>query len=230
MTTTVSHVAVDGSRVTIAATADLTAATISVGHYLVDGIVRELTTQPSGFFDALVAAEGLEPTEEYQYRGGTLRLGRAVYADPVSGTQRVDTTAVWDAAGGSLATTSSDLDTEAVLALLDRFDLRPAPEGLAVLPTSGVTWYDAPLLVKELPGLALLEVAPLSSDIAGSLPSWPGTPVAGGELYRDELAPGVPYVVLVTETARVNVLPDEGAIEAAADGAAALSVSWERPS
>lgn len=228
MSGTITHVAIDAGRVTITSGADLSAIATSAGRYSVDGIVREVTTQPAGFFPVLAAAEGLEPTEEYQYRGGILRLGRAVHADPVSGTQRVDTTAVWDTGGASLAVTTSDLTTDTLLALLDRFDLRPAPEGLAVLPANGLTWYDAPQLVKELPGLGLLEIVPLSNDTAGSLPSWPGTGVAGGELYRDELAPGVPYLVLVTETARVNVLPDEGAIEAATEGASGLTVEWVR--
>ncbi len=225
----ITHIAVDAARVTITSDADLRAIATSAGRFLVDGVVREVTTQPAGFFDVLVAAEGLTPTEEYQLAGGTLRLARAVHADPVSGTQRTDTTAVWEAQGSSLALTTSDLDTEGVLGVLERLELVPSPEGLAVLPGAGVSWYDAPQLVKELPGLGLLEITPLSGDTAGSLPSWPGTPVAGGELYGDELAPGVPYVVLVTETARVNVLPDEGAVEAAAAGAASLLVEWERP-
>ena len=228
MAGTITHIAIDASRVTISGSADVRAVATSAGRYSVDGIVREVTTQPAGFFPVLARAEGLEPTEEYQYRDGTLRLGRAVHADPVSGTRRVDTTAVWDAGGGSLAITTSDLTTDALLALLDRFDLRPSPEGLAVLPANGLSWQDAPQLVKELPGLGLLEIVPLSNDTAGALPSWAGTEVAGGELYRDELAPGVPYLVLVTDTARVNVLPDEGALEAATRGASGLQVEWAR--
>ncbi len=229
MTGSVQHLAIDGSTVTITSSADLGAIATTAGRFTVDGIVREITTQPAGLFDALVAAEGVAPTEEYQYRGGTLRIGRAVHADPVSGTTRTDTTAVWESAGVSLALTSSDLTTTAQLALLDRFDLQPGPTGLAVLPGSGVGWYDAPQLVKELPGVGLLEITPLSNDTAGALPSWPGTPAQGGELYQDQLAPGAPYVVLVTETARVNVLPDTGAIDAAADAAALLEVEWVRP-
>lgn len=226
MAGSITHVAIDASTVTITSRADLGAVATSAGRYSVDGIVREVTTQPAGFFPVLAQAEGLEPTEEYQYRGGTLHLGRSVHADPVSGTQRVDTTGVWDNAGGSLAITTSDLTTDGLLALLDRFDLRPSPEGLAVLPANGLSWYDAPQLVKELPGLGLLEIVPLSNDTAGALPSWAGTEVAGGELYRDELAPGVPYLVLVTESARVNVLPDEAAVDAATRGASSLQVEW----
>jgi len=229
LTATATHVAIDGSRVTIAGAADLSRVATSAGRYTVDGIVREVTTQPAEFFDLLVAAEGLAPTEEYQYRGGALRLGQTTHQDARSGSRRIDTTAVWDTAGWSMAVTGADLDAETVFALLDRLDLRPLAEGLAVLPGNGIAWYDAPQLVKEVPGVGLLEVLPLSADTARSLPSWPGTPVAGGELYRDELAPGAPYVVLVTETALVNVLPDEGGIEAATEGAAALHVEWERP-
>lgn len=228
MTSSITHLAIDAGRVTITSGADLRATATSAGRYSIDGIVREVTTQPAGFFTVLVGAEGLEPTEEYQYRGGTLRLGRAEHPDAVSGTHRVDTTAVWESGAVSMAITTNDLTTEALLAVLDRFDLQPAPEGLAVLPGAGVTWYDAPQLVKELPGIGLLEVVPLSNETAGALPSWPGTPAAGGELYRDELAPGTPYLVLVTETARVNVLPDTGAIEAATAGAADLLVEWAR--
>lgn len=225
-----THVAIDGGRVHVTSDAPLAAPATSAGRYVVDGVIREITTQGTGFFDVLVAAEGLAPTEDYQVRGGALRLGRTVHVDPATGSERVDTTAVWDAGDGSLALTTSDLDTEQVLALLDRLDLRPGPEGLAVLPAGGIGWHDAPQLVKELPGIGLLEVLPLSAEVSGSLPSWPGTPVAGGELYRDEVAPGVPFVVLVTETARVNVLPDDDGIEAATAGATELLVEWERAS
>ena len=148
----ITHIAVDAARVTITSDADLRAIATSAGRFLVDGVVREVTTQPAGFFDVLVAsesmeqaaplvaAEGLTPTEEYQLAGGTLRLARAVHADPVSGTQRTDTTAVWEAQGSSLALTTSDLDTEGVLGVLERLELVPSPEGLAVLPGAGVSW------------------------------------------------------------------------------------------
>lgn len=230
MTASIRHIAIDGSTVTITTDAALTAPATSAGRYTIDGIVREVTTQPAGFFDLLVASEGLRATEEYQYRGGSLRIGQAFHPDPVIATERLDRTAVWESAGTSLALTASDLSTERLIGVLDRFRLRAAPEGLAVTPRrSSVTWYDAPLLVKELPGIGLCEVYPLSGDIAAGLPSWPGTPAGGGELYQDQLAPNAPYVVLITETARVNVLPDEGGIEAATEGAGALRVDWARP-
>ena len=228
MTPSVRHIAIDGSVVTLTSGADLSAPTTSAGRFMIDGIVREVTTQPVGLFDALVGTDAMRPSEEYRYRGGTLRIGQANHPDPVVGTERIDTSAVWESSGVSLALTTSDLSSERIIAVLDRFDLKPAPKGLAVLPRSGVTWYDAPQVVKELPGVGLCEIFPLSNDIATGLPSWPGTPVAGGELYQDRLAPDAPYVVLITETARVNVLPDTDGIEAASQGAAALQVEWER--
>lgn len=229
MTASVQHLAIDGSTVTLTSGADLTAPATSIGRYTIDGIVREITTQPGVFFDVLVAAEGVRPTEEYQYRDGTLRIGQTTHPDPTTGIERLDNTAVWESAGVSLAITTIDLSTEALLGVLDRFDLTPGTGGLAVTPRAGPAWYDAPGLVKELPGIGLCEVFPLSNDIAGGLPSWPGTAVAGGDLYQDEMAPGAPYVVLITETARVNVLPDTGAIEAAVEGASTLRVDWARP-
>ena len=85
--------------------------------------------------------------------------------------------------------------------------------------------------MKELPGIGLAEVAPLVPEVVNTLPRWAGTPVEGGELYRDEARPGAPVLVLVSDTSATTLLLDGGGAEAdtATDLTAGLVVTWEAP-
>jgi hypothetical protein len=64
-------------------------------------------------------------------------------------------------------------------------------------------------IVKEVPGLGLLEVTVLDRDSTRWLPPWRGTRLPGGELFRDSQEDEGTYFVLATGTAMVTVLPLE---------------------
>jgi hypothetical protein len=219
---TAAHVAADGSRVDFDGPVDLTSVATSSVRYQDIGFVRELTTAP------VAAADSLPFTveEQYAYAGGEVRIGRRSETDPSIRSQRLEAAAIWRGAAHALVVIEVGGTPEGLLAVLDSLQLDEQPEGLAI---------DAPQLlpattklVKELPGIGLAEVAPLVPEVADALPSWAGTEVAGGELYRDEARPGAPVLLLVGPTTSTTLLLDGGSTEAdAATGlAAALTVTW----
>ncbi len=62
-------------------------------------------------------------------------------------------------------------------------------------------------VIKQVPGLGLLDMTPLTAERARQLPSWRGLRTGAGELFRDTLSDGKPYFVLAAADAWVTVLP-----------------------
>ena len=65
-------------------------------------------------------------------------------------------------------------------------------------------------MVKEVPGLGLLQMTALNKTTARRLPSWSGARLPHGELFRDTLDDDSTYFLLATPSAMVTVLPHEG--------------------
>jgi hypothetical protein len=65
-------------------------------------------------------------------------------------------------------------------------------------------------MVKEVPGLGLLEMTALTRTTARRLPSWSGARLPHGELFRDTLDDDSTYFLFATKSAMVTVLPDDG--------------------
>ncbi len=118
---------------------------------------------------------------------------------------------------------------DSLIAVLDTLTLTESDTGLAVEADELVPATTK--LVKELPGIGLAEVAPLVPEVVATLPRWAGTPVEGGELYRDEARPGAPVLVLVSDTSSTTLLLDGGGPEAdtATELTAGLTITWEAP-
>lgn len=222
---TAVHRAVDGSTVTFDGPVDVSAVATSNVRYQDVEALREVTTGPLAAVDALP----ITIDEEYAHAGGEVRIGHRTETDPAVRSHRRDTFAVWRGQSHGLFVMATAAPADALLALLDTMTIDEAPEGIAVeapqlLPATTK-------LVKELPGIGLAEVAPLVPEVAGSLPRWAGTPVEGGELYRDEARPGAPVLVLVGDTASTTLLLDGGGPEAdtATDLSTQLTVTWAAP-
>lgn len=71
----------------------------------------------------------------------------------------------------------------------------------------------------------LLEVCSLDRAAIRSLPSWRGTQVTTGDLFRGDLH-GRPYFVLVTASAKATFLPFNPTRVSAADYLGELAVTW----
>jgi hypothetical protein len=99
-----------------------------------------------------------------------------------------------------------------LLAVLRTLRIEEYDDGLTLRPTARVgAEFAAPATVlKEVPGLGLLEMAPLTKQRAGQLPSWRGLQTQAGELFRDALTDGKPYFLLATADAWLSLVPLAG--------------------
>jgi hypothetical protein len=87
-------------------------------------------------------------------------------------------------------------------------------------------------LLKEIPEIGLLYVQQLTTDVARTLPKWPGSRVRGGELFvtgsGDGANCGTASFTLVGPNSVVVVMPDAGASsEGVLLGLSDLAVDWQ---
>lgn len=223
---TATHTAIDGSTVVLEGDTDLTRPVTSSVRLQADGILRELTSAPA----PALAELAFTPVEEYAHAGGTLRIGERLHVDPALRSRRRDRAALWSGRRYGVVLVQAEATTEELLGVLGGLVLTETDAGVAV--TGPGILGPTTRLVKELPGVGLAEVAPLVPEVAQGLPRWAGSPVEGGELYRDEARPGVPVLVLVGTSAATTVLLDaaDGAeADTATTGVAGLTVTWTGP-
>lgn len=204
----VRHLALDGSRHDIEADLDLTRPFTSVADIDVDGRRYELTAGPLALGGEVVAALGLGGfTEELSYAGGTLRIAHGPVADPRTGLADAVTVAAWHGRAHCLVASLYNVTTTEVLGILGAVRINEHDAGIALSPTDAGTVLGRVLLLKEVPGLGLLEISGRTRDAVRELPDWAGLPVPSGELFQDTLSNGRPYYVLAAPTAVVTILP-----------------------
>jgi len=223
---TATHTAIDGSSVVLEGDTDRGRPVTSSVRLQRDGLLRELTSAPVAALDEL----GFTVVESYAHAGGTLRIGERRQVDTTQRSSRVDRAALWGGRHHGVVLVQAEAPTEELLGVLDTLTITETATGVAVAGPGVVG--PSTRLVKELPGVGLAEVAPLVPEVAQGLPRWSGTPVDGGELYRDEARPGVPVLVLVGESAATTVLLDHAdgtEADTATTRVADLTVTWTAP-
>jgi len=213
VTARVSHLALDGSRFEIQADLDLGKSFTSVVDVDVDGHRYEFTAGGVGLGDEVVAALGLPGFgEELAFAGGTLRIARGAVTDPRTGQADAATVAAWSGARHSLVTSLYNVSTAEVLGVFSTLRISEGPDGIAIAPAPDAagTMLGRALVLKEVPGLGLLEISGRTRDAVRELPAWAGLALSSGELFRDTLSNGSAYLVLATPAAVVTVLPLQG--------------------
>jgi hypothetical protein len=225
-----THTALDGSRVVLqmsgAAHGGPTSCT-AIAH--VGRRRLDLASGVPAHGEARAALVGVVLDEEYEYRGGRLRVGAREVRTPRGVLDRVRT-AVWEGRRRCLsfhlngATTTSD-----VLTVLDGLRVDETADGIGVLKASGepLRFADGPSVLTPMRETGILEVAPLTSRVSRWLPRWAGTRVPGGELFvTDPRGPRM-HFMLITDTAFASLVPMRGADpDMVADRLASTIVSW----
>jgi hypothetical protein len=209
----VTHRSLDGRRFVLSGGLDLGQPGTSVLGTAVRGRLHELTAGPAGLGDEVAAALGVGRfDEELSYQGGTLLVGRARPYDRRTRLVEDLVLAVWRGRDHSLVTQFYGASTAGILAVLRTLRISEHRDGVSVRPEPGAgSDFTAPATVlKEVPGLGLLEVSPLTDQHARTLPSWSGLSVSGGELFSDRLSDGRPYFVLATSDTWTTVVPLPG--------------------
>ena len=230
VTTAIEHSVVDGSTVWISGPdLDLSRPVSSIVRTVVGNRRVELSVFERGFGAAVawdVARVRLQ--EEYAYRDGSLRVGRAL-----DGRGRVHfLIGVWEGQTWSVYTPFYGGDVANLMGVLDLLSLEETNTGLMLVPRDDRIRYErSPELTKMIPGVGLLVMSQLTKQVARELPRWSGTTVPGGELFVDEVpGAGQRYYVLVSPSAKVTIMPTP---EAAGDSLPSrlvhLNVAWRPP-
>ncbi|WBB80526.1 hypothetical protein O7606_03825 [Micromonospora sp. WMMD882] len=207
-----AHRAVDARRFLLDGALDLTAPFTSVADVTVNGRLHEFTAGPTGLADDVVRALGVDRfDEELSYQDGTLLTARARPYDPQIRLTEDRLVAVWRGQRHSFFTELYGAKPTHLLGVLRNVRITEHDDGLTLTPTpgGGARFATPATVLKEVPGLGLLEIAPLTRERADRLPSWRGLRTRAGELYRDTLSNGRPYFVLATSDTWLSVVPLE---------------------
>lgn len=172
--------------------------------------------------------------EEYEYKGGRLRMGSAVEVDPVSNYAQTRRSAVWDGAAFSLNTNIYEGHSADLVAILDEFEFHERENGLALeIKRPEVTKTNrrlhSPRFVKESENLGLIASVERTANTEHRVPRFAGKNVRGGELYKSD-PPGQPVrFLLAGPSAITEIIPrPDASPEAVAEDAADLVVQWNR--
>jgi hypothetical protein len=206
----VAHRAIDGRRFLLSGPLDFSAPFTSVVELAIAGRPLEVTAGSVGLADELAQALGVTGfDEELNYQGGVLLTARSTTYDPQIRLSEDRLVAAWRGRRYCFVTQMYGASTADLLAMLRTLRIAEHNDGLAVRPdTRAGSRFAAPAtVIKQVPGLGLLDMTPLTAERARQLPSWRGLRTRAGELFRDTLSDGKPYFVLAAADAWVTVLP-----------------------
>lgn len=181
----------------------------------------------------------IEFDEQYDFQDGMLRLG----TDISPGNHRIRQLVCWYGAQYSLKLSVEFVEREAMLDVFNQFRIVETDSGIVLqginreLDSFQMREYplslDQPLfspLAPRLVNLGLLNVTPLTADVANGLPSWQGSQVPAGELFLDGDETEPHSLWLISSTAFAQFSPRELPIrDFHVDIVASLEVEWTFP-
>ncbi|MFE2021864.1 hypothetical protein ACFW9O_27870 [Streptomyces sp. NPDC059499] len=206
----VTHRALDGGTYHLEGDVDLQAPCTSAVEVVAGGRLIEFTAGPASLGDDVAASLGIgAPETELTFQKGTLRIFRSVEREPRSGLVERPSLVVWRGERHALVTRLYGLDVTAVLGLLRSVRITESEYGLTLQPdpSAGSAFARPATVIKEVPGLGLLELSRRTKEHTAQLPPWKGVAVASGELFRDTLSDGSPFFVLSSTEIWATVVP-----------------------
>ncbi|MDT0264772.1 hypothetical protein RM844_00550 [Streptomyces sp. DSM 44915] len=206
----VEHRALDGIAYQLAGDLDLTRPATSVVEVVVGGRLHEFTAGDLGLADAVAASLGITAFDsELTFQGGTLRTATTSEFDAQAQQVENPTLVVWQGRRFSLLTRLYRAQLADVLLLLRTLGLAEHSDGLTLTPdqAAGARWARPATVVKEVPGVGLVEMSRRTREHAAELPPWEGASVRSGELFRDSLSDGSPFFVLAGAEVWATVVP-----------------------
>ncbi|MFB9838094.1 hypothetical protein [Actinoallomurus acaciae] len=223
----VVHRSIDGYRYRISGELDLGEPFTSVGRYAVDGGLYELTSGEHSVAAGWTRDLGVSRFEdEFSLPSGRLRTIRVTDYDKRSGLEDQLLAVVWEGRRFSLFVPMYNARPADAVHLFQLLGVTEHADGLTVASRNprraGIA--EPGEMVKEVPGLGLLQVTALNKTTARRLPSWRGARLPHGELFRDTLDDDSTYFLLATPSAMVTVLPHEEGTTKAPARIAALKV------
>ncbi|TFI28958.1 hypothetical protein [Streptomyces sp. 4R-3d] len=210
VTSFVSHRALDGGTYHLEGDLDLESPCTSAVEVVVGGRLVEFTAGPVSLGDDVAASLGLEsPESELTFQKGTLRVFQSVEREPRSGLVERPSLVVWCGRRHALVTRLYGLSVAEVLGLLRAVRIEETEHGLTLQPdrSAGSAFARPATVIKEVPGLGLLELSRRTKEHTAQLPPWKGVRVASGELFRDTLSDGSPFFVLSSTEIWATLVP-----------------------
>lgn len=208
----VVHRALDGYRFLISGDLDLTQPYTSVARYAVGGRIHEFTSGDRRAATAWTDDLGIRHfDDEFSVHGGRLRTARVTNYDKRVGLEDHLLAVVWEGRDFSMFIPMYGATATDAVRIFRLFDLTEHADGLTVATRdprrAGIA--EPADVVKEVPGLGLLEITALTKTTARRLPAWSGARLPAGELFRDTLDDDTTYFLLTTPSAMVTVLPHD---------------------
>ncbi|WP_345022881.1 hypothetical protein [Actinomadura keratinilytica] len=231
------HRSLDGVRVRLSGRHDLGRPVTSVARVAVADRLHEFSSGTRADALAWAADIGVRRLDqEFRIQGGRLRTGRTAIGDPATGLREPVLAAIWEGRRHAVFTHLYHARPADAVAFFDALRLTEHDDGVTAGPrgrgrrpgrAAAAAVADA-VLVKEVPGLGLLEIAALDARARRRLPPWRGAAVAGGELFRDTVPGQGPYFLLALRELLVTVLPEEHMAERIPGRLAGLAVEAVR--
>ncbi|MFN2589080.1 MAG: hypothetical protein ABR613_13320 [Actinomycetota bacterium] len=199
---------------------DLSKDVASVADVVINGIRREFTAGPLWWGEAVATDAGVVLAEEYDYQGGRLRMGAVEQVFPPVQETEVTTTSwlrlcVWEGRQYSLHTHLYGTDEATFFGILDLFKIIETDRGirLKAVDPRRTPLHKETAVLKDVPGLGLINTVRLTRESARGVPARKGTSVRGGELFLEEVESsespgfGFKYFILVGKNTKTHVSP-----------------------
>lgn len=221
MQTTKIMQAVNGDRVRVQHPGlNLSNAMTSFTTVQFDGVAHSIISSPST--DGMNFAN---TTAEFSVNGMTARIVQGM-DDVGVGTTAIRYQAVLEADAGALWLQSYD-SADLAAAVLGAINPEATDLGILINPDDSCPIVGSVTIIFEVKGLGILDIVPLTSDVAMQLPDWAGTEVEHGEMFAASMSRSVPYIIHVSKSARSYVLVSENVdLDTAAGLSAELDITW----
>ncbi|HET9381113.1 MAG TPA: hypothetical protein VFP69_09820 [Streptomyces sp.] len=206
----VTHRALDGRTYRLEGDLDLREPCTSAVEVMAGGRLVEFTAGPATLGDDVASSLKLgAPDSELTFQKGTLRVYESVEREPRSGLVERPLLVVWRGERHALVTRLYNLSVTEVLGLLRSVGITESEYGITLQPSrpAGSAFARPATVIKEVPGLGLLELSLRTKEHTAQLPPWKGVAVASGELFRDTLSDGSPFFVLSSAEIWATVVP-----------------------
>ncbi|GGT33547.1 hypothetical protein [Streptomyces chromofuscus] len=206
----VTHRALDGATYRMEGDLDLHAPCTSAVEVVVGGRLVEFTAGPASLGTDVAASLGIDaPDSELTFQKGTLRIHHSVEREPRSGLVERPSLVVWRGERHALVTRLYGMTEAEVLGLLRSVRIAETEYGVTLQPdpSTGSAFARPATVIKEVPGLGLLELSRRTKEHTAQLPPWKGVSVASGELFRDTLFDGSPFFVLSSPEIWATLVP-----------------------
>lgn len=229
----VSHRALDGGLVTVRSGLDLGKPFTAYLEVKIGSRIQEFEAGSAGAaIDSARDAGVRSFPHEYRFQNGTLRFGSAFYSDNKTKVRSQITVAVWEGRRYSVGTHIYNARShQELLSAVNRVRIVENPDGLTIIPKQpAVNPVLGASMLKEIPGLGVLQIQPAAGPLMRSMPKWHGRAVPGGELFADKGPAGkVEAFVLAGHGAATSlVLDDADTAEEVLSDLAELRVEWKQ--